>query len=64
MKPRSVTTEEAAGVWGEFGALIMAASSRIRAVSAQREPDWHPEHTDMLSMIGEERLRRLAAPAT
>ncbi|MFJ9351158.1 NAD-dependent epimerase/dehydratase family protein [Streptomyces sp. NPDC101237] len=62
VQARSVTTEEAAAVWGEFGALIMAASSRIRAVSARQELGWHPERTDMLSMIGEERLRRLAAP--
>lgn len=59
----SLTPEEAVGVWGEFGALIMAASSRIRAVGARSELGWHPEHpehTDMLSMIGEDRLRRLA----
>ncbi|NUV70010.1 NAD-dependent epimerase/dehydratase family protein [Streptomyces sp. CAI-121] len=59
---RSLTDGEAVGVWGTFGALIMAASSRIRAVTAQRELGWRPEHTDMLSMIGEERLRRLARP--
>jgi nucleoside-diphosphate-sugar epimerase len=58
---RSVTPEEAVAVWGEFGALIMAATSRIRAVTAQRELGWRPAHTDMLSMIGEPRLRRLAA---
>jgi nucleoside-diphosphate-sugar epimerase len=61
-KTRSVTVEEATAVWGEFGALVMAASSRIRALSAQEELGWRPEHADMLSMIGEERLRRLAAP--
>jgi nucleoside-diphosphate-sugar epimerase len=62
VKTRSVTIEEAAAVWGEFGALVMAASSRIRALSTQEELGWRPEHADMLSMIGEERLRRLAAP--
>ncbi|MFE3706605.1 hypothetical protein ACFXPE_14145 [Streptomyces scopuliridis] len=41
----------------------MAASSRIRATSAQQELGWRPEHTDMLTMIGEERLRRLARPS-
>ncbi|WP_413809728.1 NAD-dependent epimerase/dehydratase family protein [Streptomyces sp. OE57] len=60
VEPRSVTPEEAAGIWGEFGALIMAASSRIRAVTTQQELGWRPEHTDMLSMIGEARLRELA----
>lgn len=63
VEARSVTPEEAAGVWGEFGALIMAASSRIRAVSAQQELGWQPQHTDMLTMIGEDRLRRLATPS-
>ncbi|NEB38514.1 NAD-dependent epimerase/dehydratase family protein [Streptomyces sp. SID14515] len=57
---RSVTPDEAADVWGEFGALIMAASSRIRAVTSQQELGWQPEHTDMLTMIGEGRLRQLA----
>ncbi|MER8161578.1 NAD-dependent epimerase/dehydratase family protein [Streptomyces sp. NPDC094472] len=60
VEARSVTPGEAAGVWGEFGALIMAASSRIRAVSAQQELGRQPQHTDMLTMIGEDRLRRLA----
>lgn len=58
---RSLTPGEAAGVWGEFGALIMAASSRIRAVDSRRELGWHPERTDMLTMIGEARLRALSA---
>ncbi|GAA2072562.1 NAD-dependent epimerase/dehydratase family protein [Actinomadura alba] len=57
---RSVTPQEAALVWGEFGALIMAASSRLRAVSAQQELGWRPAHTDIVSMIGEARLRKLA----
>ena len=60
VETRSVTPAEAPGVWGDFGALIMGASSRLRAVSARRELGWRPEHTDMLSMIGEPRLRELA----
>ncbi|MFJ8142924.1 NAD-dependent epimerase/dehydratase family protein [Streptomyces sp. NPDC096013] len=60
VQARSLTAEEAVGVWGEFGALIMAASSRIRAPRAQRELGWQPEHPDMLTMIGAEHLRRLA----
>ncbi|MFS8197553.1 NAD-dependent epimerase/dehydratase family protein [Streptomyces sp. CWNU-52B] len=62
VRTRSLTPEEAAVVWGEFGALVMAASSRLRAVRAQRDLGWRPEHTDMLSTIGEARLRKLAAP--
>ncbi|MFF1738880.1 Rossmann-fold NAD(P)-binding domain-containing protein [Streptomyces mirabilis] len=61
---RSITPQEAALVWGEFGALVMAASSRLRAVRAQQELGWRPEHTDMLTTIGEARLRKLAAHST
>lgn len=63
VRPRSLTPEEAIGVWGEFGALIMSVSGRIRAVRTQRDLGWQPQHADMLTMIGEERLRLLAAPA-
>ncbi|RZU45818.1 nucleoside-diphosphate-sugar epimerase [Streptomyces sp. BK022] len=63
VEARSLTLQEAADVWGEFGALVMAVSGRIRAVRAQRDLGWQPRHTDMLTMIGEERLRRLAVPA-
>ncbi|MFJ6512945.1 NAD-dependent epimerase/dehydratase family protein [Streptomyces sp. NPDC091406] len=62
VEARSVTPEQAVGVWGEFGALVMAASSRIRAPRAEQELGWRPEHTDLLTLIGEERLRRLARP--
>ncbi|MTD59012.1 NAD-dependent epimerase/dehydratase family protein [Amycolatopsis pithecellobii] len=58
---RSLTPEEAADVWGEFGALILGASARSRAPRSRQELGWLPQHTDMLSMIGEPRLRRLAA---
>lgn len=60
IEARSITPAEGRDVWGELGALIMGASSRLQAVSARRELGWKPEHTDMLSMIGEPRLRRLA----
>ncbi|MEV8047150.1 NAD-dependent epimerase/dehydratase family protein [Streptomyces griseoluteus] len=63
VEARSLTPKEAADVWGEFGALVMSVSGRIRAVRAQQDLGWQPEHTDMLTMIGEERLRRLATPA-
>ena len=57
---RSVTSARAAQIWGDFGALIMGASSRLRAVRARLELGWRPEHTDMLAMIGQARLRSLA----
>ncbi|WP_086693773.1 NAD-dependent epimerase/dehydratase family protein [Streptomyces recifensis] len=63
VEARSLTPKEAADVWGEFGALVMSVSGRIRAVRAQQDLGWQPEHTDMLTTIGEERLRRLATPA-
>ncbi|MDQ0946150.1 nucleoside-diphosphate-sugar epimerase [Streptomyces phaeochromogenes] len=64
VKTRSVTPEEAEQVWGPFGALIIAASSRIRAVAAQQELGWQPEHADLLSMIGDQRLRDLATASS
>jgi len=54
---RSLTPAEAAGVWDEFGALIMGASSRSRAPRARAERGWAPRRTD-LSEIGEPGLRR------
>jgi nucleoside-diphosphate-sugar epimerase len=58
---RSLTPGEAVTVWGEFGALVLAGSSRGRAPRSHAELGWLPEHTDMLTMIGEPRLRKLAA---
>lgn len=55
------TTDEGAAVQGEFGALIMAASSRVRTVGAHQGLGWHPEHTNMLTTVGEARLRTFAA---
>ncbi len=57
---RALAPEEAVAVWGEFGALLLAASSRIRAPRTRRELGWRPEHTDMLTMIGDTRLRSMA----
>lgn len=57
---RSVTMNEAAEIWGEFGALIMSVSSRVRDKATRRSLGWSPHHTDMLSEIGEPRLRALA----
>jgi nucleoside-diphosphate-sugar epimerase len=58
---RGVTAGEAADIWGEFGALILGSSSRIRAPRSRAELGWVPQHTDMLSLVGEPRLRELAA---
>jgi short subunit dehydrogenase-like uncharacterized protein len=57
-----LTPDEAVTVWGEFGAFILAASSRCRAPRTRLELGWTPRHTDMLTMIGEPRLRELAVP--
>ncbi len=60
---RSLTVEEAFDVWGKFATLIvMAASSRSRSPRAREDLGWTPVHLDMLSQIGEPRLRALAAP--
>ena len=59
---RSLTPAEAAQVWGDFGALVMGASSRSRDPRTRRELHWSPQHTDLLSTVGEPRLRALASP--
>lgn len=61
---RSITMAEAAEIWGEFGALIMSVSSRVRDAASRAALGWSPHHTDMLSEIGEPRLRALAASQT
>lgn len=59
---RSLGADEAVEIWGEFAALIMSASSRSRTQRTPRELGWAPTHTDMLTMIGESRLRAMAVP--
>lgn len=59
---RSVTLSEATEIWGEFGALIMSVSSRVRDTQTRKVLGWSPQHLDMLSEIGEPRLRALAKP--
>jgi nucleoside-diphosphate-sugar epimerase len=62
-KTRSLSLEEAFDVWGKFATLIvMGASSRSRSPRARQELGWVPEHTDLLTQIGEARLRALAKP--
>ncbi|CDR17514.1 hypothetical protein GCM10022420_027790 [Streptomyces iranensis] len=47
---RGVDEAEAAEIWGEFGALIMASSSRCRAPRTRRQLGWEPHHSDMLTI--------------
>lgn len=61
---RSVSMEEAAKVWGEFGALIMSVSSRVRDAATRAALGWAPRHADLLSAIGDPRLRALASSIT
>ncbi|MEE4454886.1 NAD-dependent epimerase/dehydratase family protein [Novosphingobium resinovorum] len=61
---RSVTMAEATEIWGEFGALIMSVSSRMCDAASRAALGWSPNHTDMLSEIGEPRLRALATSQT
>ncbi|TPN47474.1 NAD-dependent epimerase/dehydratase family protein [Mesorhizobium sp. B1-1-9] len=61
---RSVTMTEAAEIWGEFGALVMSVSSRVRDAATRAALGWSPRHSDMLSEIGEPRLRALATSQT
>jgi hypothetical protein len=45
---------------GEFGALLLGASSRRRSPRIRTELGWTPKHTDMLSTI----IRCIAPPET
>ncbi len=61
---RSVSLTEGFEIWGRFGTLIvMSASSRTRSPRSRDELGWKPRHLDMLSQVGEARLRALATPA-
>ena len=60
VEARSVTMSEATEIFGPFGALLQSACSRIRDARTRAELGWAPTRHDMLSMIGESRLRALA----
>jgi len=62
VKTRSLTMDEAAGVFGPFGALLQSACSRSRDPRTRSELGWKPTQLDLLSEIGEPRLRALADP--
>ena len=57
---RGLTMAEAVEVFGPFGALLQSACSRLRDARTRAELDWRPRHHDMLSLVGEPRLRALA----
>lgn len=62
VKPRSLTMDEAAEVFGPFGALLQSSCSRSRDPRTRAELNWQPTKLDLLSEIGEPRLRVLATP--
>ncbi|BCQ53251.1 NAD-dependent epimerase/dehydratase family protein [Burkholderia gladioli] len=62
VKTRSLTMDEAAEVFGPFGALLQSACSRSRDPRTRIELGWKPTQLDLLSEIGEPRLRALADP--
>jgi nucleoside-diphosphate-sugar epimerase len=59
---RSLGVEEAHGMFGPVGATIYSACSRSLDTRSRRELGWTPVHLDMLSQVGEQRLRALAEP--
>lgn len=61
---RSLTLAEAAEVFGPFGGLLMSASSRSRDPVTRAQLGWAPTRFDLLSEVGEPRLRALAQPAS
>ncbi|MEK6353927.1 MAG: NAD-dependent epimerase/dehydratase family protein [Burkholderia cenocepacia] len=62
VQTRSLTMDEASEVFGRFGALIQSACSRSRDPRTRSELGWQPIHLDLLSQVGEPRLRALAHP--
>ena len=60
---RSLTLEEAGKVFGPFGALLQSACSRSRDPRTRAALGWRPTRFDLLSQVGEPRLRALADPA-
>ena len=60
---QGLSMDEANDVFGAFGAMLQAATSRSRDARTRAELGWAPEHLNMLSQIGEPRLRALAVAA-
>ncbi|TAI65993.1 NAD-dependent epimerase/dehydratase family protein [Bradyrhizobium sp. Leo170] len=57
---RSLAMDEAAEVFDPFGVLLQSACSRSRDPRTRSELGWQPTQFDMLSEVGEPRLRALA----
>ena len=57
---RSLTVEEAKEMFGPVGAMIYSACSRSLDPRSRGELGWKPTQLDMLSQVGEPRLRALA----
>jgi hypothetical protein len=51
------------GDHGHVSMVYRSVAATGAAIRAEQDLGWLPQHTDMLTMIGEERLRRLATPA-
>lgn len=60
VETRSLTMEEAVEVFGPLGALLQSACSRVRDARTRSELGWAPTRLDMLTMVGEPRLKALA----
>lgn len=58
---RSLSMAQATEVFGQFGALIQSSSSRVRDPKTRMELGWAPTQFDLLSQVGEPRLRALAS---
>jgi nucleoside-diphosphate-sugar epimerase len=58
----SLSIEEAEEMFGPQSATIYSACSRSLDVRSRTELGWKPVHLDMLSQVGESRLRKLAQP--
>lgn len=61
---RRLTMDEAVAVFGPFGASQNSACNRSGDRQGRLALNWAPNHTDMLSQIGEPRLRALATSPT
>jgi nucleoside-diphosphate-sugar epimerase len=59
---RSLSMDEAQEMFWPLGAMIYSACSRSLDPRARPELGWKPVHGDMLSQVGEPRLRALARP--
>ncbi|ADB33136.1 NAD-dependent epimerase/dehydratase [Kribbella flavida DSM 17836] len=64
VQTRSLAIEEADEMFGPEATMIYSASSRSRDPRSRAELGWKPVHRDMLTQVGEPRLRALAQPDT